>query len=276
MHGKPFLKFPKTNTINSGNRCIVIIEWDNILFPNVLINDVSNRKHQTLSMAKQEYQQLYQISLHAYKVLFNFINKYSPENIVIIATTPIKSIIESLSKYKNIGYFNHIYTLLFKIYRIKFMHPDTSIFPLKSRQDRIKFKEIAFAKICCDPFFNVDNANSIACLGDDLCNIDIKQLVAVLSKDIPLIHKVKLKRNLCLDEIMRQIKFLELFYNGSAFDDFPFEIDIDYALFKIMKEYAHASMNKSSNKSSNLHKIKDDNPSSNIARINLIYQQLCK
>ena len=242
---------PKPN-----HRCMIVMEWDDILFPSTLIHRISNRilnlisKNKSLTIKKEEYHQLQYLSLFTYNTLIEFRNKYSSENFIIISTSPLKLIQDTLKQFKSIGHFNQIYDLLFKTSEIRFIHPEITCLPFKSRQDIIKYKQVALAKICCDPCINSNNINSIACCGDDLYKIAIRQTINLLTIYIHFIHRVKLMPYSSPNDskyFIEQLEFLKVFYNEYGFDYFSQkyqEIDVDYALFKLLKKLRKKSMNK--------------------------------
>ena len=232
-----------------NHRCIIVIEWDNILFPtnimekmlNQILHKSKKNRKQTLSVNKHEYQQLYNLSFVTYNTLLQYVIKYSAKNITIITTSPVQWISNTLQLFKSIGYFNNIYDALFKNSEIKIIHPKVSCLPFKSKKDLMKYKEIALAKVCCDPCINLnsESINSMVCLGDDLYKIAVKQTINILTIYIHFVHKIKLKQFSRPKDMMEQLRFLQVFYNEVRFDYFSRhyrEIDIDYRLYKLIND----------------------------------------
>ena len=221
------------------------MEWDDILFATTFIDKLLNKMAQpptSFTITKQELKQLEDLSFLTYNTLTQYLNKYS-ENITIITTSPLQWISNTLQLFRSIGYFKQIYTLLFNQCKIRIIHPKLQCLPFKSKKQILKYKEIAMAKVCCDPGINKDDGdckrNSIVCFGDDLYKIAVKQTINLLTIHIHFVHKVKLKQFSRPKDIMEQLRFLQVFYDELTFDYFSkrcSELDVDYVLFQLVKQ----------------------------------------
>ena len=212
---------------------LVIFDYDDTIYPTYVIKQILKRKHninrlpieakkyypslsqQLLSkVTSKELIDLYKLSWCTYKSLQIYIKTYSQQNIFIVSLSKQGWIKQSLSIVGDIGYYKHIYELLFKSkHKITMIHPPNNILPFKSVSKGVNYSasdwKFAIFRDLIDVHFvfKDESMNKFLCIGDSQCEYHAAGKINNYFKKANLkIDRIKLmKRPSICDMIDQQI-----------------------------------------------------------------------